>query len=118
MESERRNAKRKKFTYYMRAVDANTLELVGYLTQISAIGIQIDSEKPLPVNVNFKLRVDLTSDIANKTMMVFNARSKWCQPDRAEPNSFNVGFEVTLLSREDMNIYNRMIEKYTTEGNW
>lgn len=102
----------------MRVVDANTLELVGYLIQISAVGIQLDSEKPLPINANFKLRVDLTSEIANKTMMVFNATSKWCQPDRAEPNSFNIGLEVTLLSREDMNIYNRMIERYATESKW
>ncbi|MBL8102065.1 MAG: PilZ domain-containing protein [Anaerolineales bacterium] len=118
MESERRAAKRKRFTYYMRVMDANSLQLIGYLTQISAVGIQVDSEKPLPVNTNFKLRVDLTTDIANKTMMIFNGRSKWCQPDPAEPNSFNVGFEVTLLSREDTEIFNRMIEKYATESSW
>jgi hypothetical protein len=118
MESERRNAKRKKFTYYMQVLDANTLQLIGYLTQISAVGIQVDSEKSLPVNANFKLRVDLTPDIANKTMMVFNGRAKWCQPDKVEPNSFNVGFEVTLLSRDDTDIFNRMIEKYSTESYW
>ncbi len=118
MDSERRNAKRKKFTYYMRVLDANTLQLVGYLTQISAAGIQVDSEKSLPVDANYKLRVDLTPDIANKTMMVFSGRSKWCQPDKAEPNTFNVGFEVTLLSHDDIAIFNRMIEKYSSESNW
>lgn len=102
----------------MQVLDANTLKLVGCLTQISAVGIQVDSEKPIPVNTNFKLRVDLTTDIANKTMMVFNGRSKWCEPDRAEPNSYNVGFEVTLLSRDDAAIYDRMIEKYAAESNW
>jgi hypothetical protein len=118
MDSERRNAKRKKFIYYIQVLDANTLQLIGCLTQISAVGIQVDSEKPLPVNANFKLRVDLSPEIANKTMMVFNGRSKWCLPDRVEPNSFNIGFEVTLLSRDDSEIYNRMIEKYATESSW
>lgn len=118
MESERRTAKRKKFTYYMQVLDANTLQLIGYLTQISAVGIQVDSEKPIPVDINFKLRLDLTTDIANKTMMVFNGLSKWCEPDRTVPNSYNVGFEVTLLSRDDTAIYNRMIEKYAMESNW
>lgn len=112
MESERRNAKRKKFTYYMRVMDASTLLPIGYLTEISAIGIQVDSEKPLPLNAAFKLRLDLTADIANKTNLVFNARSKWCEPDRMIPNSYNIGFEVTLLSNEDAVIFNRMIEKY------
>lgn len=118
MESERRTAKRKRFTYYMRVVDANTLQHIGYLTEISAVGIQVDTERPLPTNVNYKLRVDLTADIANKTFMVFNGRSKWCQPDRAEPNSYNVGFEVTLLSQDDHAIFNRMIEKYASDKNW
>lgn len=118
MESERRSAKRKKFTYYMRVLDAGTLQLIGYLTQISEVGIQVDSEKPLPVNTNFKLRVDLTGEIANKTMMVFNGRSKWCRLDPMEPNSYNIGFEVILLSRDDTEIFNRMIEKYARESNW
>lgn len=118
MESERRNAKRKKFTYYMRVLDANTLQLIGYLTQISEVGILVDTEKPLPINVNYKLRVDLTAEIANKTMMVFNGRTKWCQPDPTEPSSFNVGFEVNLLSRDDTEIFNRMIEKYASDRLW
>lgn len=118
MDSDRRAAKRKKFTYYMRVLDAGTLKPIGYLTQISAVGIQVDSEKPIAVDVGMKLRLDLTTDIANKTMMVFNCRCKWCEPDRAEPNSFNIGFEVTLLSAEDHAIFNRMIEKYATESNW
>ncbi len=118
MEPDRRSSKRKKFTYYMLVLDANTLQPIGYLTQISEVGIQVDSVKPLPVNANFKLRVDLTPDIANKTMMVFNGKSKWCQPDRMEPNSFNIGFEVNLLSRDDAAIYNRMIEKYASDRIW
>ena len=73
----------------MRVMDASTLLPIGYLTEISAIGIQVDSEKPLPLNAAFKLRLDLTADIANKTNLVFNARSKWCEPDRMIPNSYN-----------------------------
>lgn len=117
MESERRKEKRKKFTYYMRVMDAGTLQPIGYLTEISAIGIQVDSEKPLPVNTAFKLRVDLTADIANKTHIAFSARSKWCESDRVVPNSYNIGFEVTLLSHEDSVIFNRMIEKYALDRN-
>ncbi len=118
MDSDRRHARRKKFTYYMQVLDAGTLQLIGYLTQISAVGIQVDCERPILVNANFKLRVNLTPEIANKTMMVFNGRSKWCQPDRTEPNSFNVGFEVSLLSQDDISIFNRMIEKYASDRNW
>lgn len=117
MESERRKDKRKKFNYYMRVMDGNTLQPIGYLKEISAVGIQVDSEKPMPVNVMYKLRVDLTADIANKTHISFTGRSKWCEPDHFEPNTFNIGFEVTLLSKEDTVIFNRMIEKYALDKN-
>ncbi|MBI5842334.1 MAG: PilZ domain-containing protein [Chloroflexi bacterium] len=118
MESERRRQKRRKFTYYMQVMDANTLQLIGHLSDISLIGIKVDSEKPLPVNVNYRLRVNLTQDVANKTFMVFNGRSKWCQMDKLEPNSYNVGFEVSTLSYNDSEIFQRMYDKYGSDSRW
>lgn len=115
MDSERRKRQRRRFTYYMQVLDANTLQLIGHLSDISLIGIRVDSEKPLPVNTNYKLRVDLTSDLGNKTYMVLNGRSKWCEMDKFEPNSYNIGFEVITQSREDSVIFQRMFENYGVE---
>ncbi|WKZ35263.1 MAG: PilZ domain-containing protein [Anaerolineales bacterium] len=112
MDKERRKDARRKFTYYMRVLDAGTQQVIGYLTDISAVGIKVDSDKPLPLDVKYALRMDLTADVANKTSMVFNAVSKWCQADSFEPNTYNIGFEVTLASHDDTQIFNRMIEKY------
>lgn len=116
MESDRRRQKRRKFTYYMRVLDANTFQLVGHLSDISPTGIQMDSEKPLPVNANYKLRVDLTPDVANKNFLVLNGRSKWCEMDKLAPNSYNVGFEVNTLSFDDSMIFQRMFEKYASDS--
>jgi hypothetical protein len=118
MVSERRKLKRRKFTYYMRVIDANTLQPIGHLIEISITGIRVDSEKPLPVNVAYKLRVDLSQDVANKTFMVFDGRSKWCQMDRVVPNLYNIGFEVSTLSEEDSEIFQRMVEKYGSDAKW
>ena len=118
MESERRRQKRRKFTYYMRVLDANTLQTIGHLRDISATGIGLDSEKPLPIDRNYQLRLDLTAEMANKTYMVINGRSKWCQADRLEPNSYNVGFEVNIVSRDDSEIFQRMYEKYGSDSRW
>jgi len=112
LDSERRKQKRRKCAYYMQVVDANTLQLIGYLSDISLIGIKVDTGKPLPVNTNFKMRIDLTPDLANKTYLIFNGRSRWCEADKFEPNSFNVGFEVDILSREDTAIFQRMYNQY------
>jgi Tfp pilus assembly protein PilZ len=115
MAIERRKEKRRKFTYYMRVVDANNLQPIGYLTEISAIGIQVDSEKPLPIGINYLLRLDLTNDIANKNFMAIKGVTKWCQPDKYTPNQYNIGFEVTITARDDAEIFKRMIEKYGSD---
>lgn len=99
----------------MQVLDANTLKVIGYLADISQLGIRVDSDKPLPVNSAYKLRIDLTSDLSNKTFMILNGRAKWCEADKFEPNSFNVGFEVDTQSREDTAIFQRMFESYGVE---
>ena len=116
MESERRREGRRKFTYYMRVLDASSMEVIGYLTEISATGIQVDCEKPLTVGASYKLRLELTSEIANKSNMIIDGRIKWCQTDRFVPNGFNVGFEVSIKAHDDVEIFQRMIEKYGLEN--
>jgi hypothetical protein len=102
----------------MRVMDATTLRPIGHLSDISTIGIKVDSDKPLPVNVDYKLRVDLTPDMASKTYMIFNGRCRWCQMDKLEPNSYNVGFEVNILSHDDSVIFQSMFDKYGSESRW
>jgi hypothetical protein len=102
----------------MQVVDAATLKPVGYLADISTTGLRLDSEKPVPVNANYTLRVDLAPEMANKSFLVLNGRSKWCAMDKLAPNSYNVGFEVGALSRDDSMIFQRMFENYATESRW
>ncbi len=115
MESDRRKQRRRKFTYYVQVMDASSLQLIGHLADISLLGIRVDSEKPLKVNGNYKLRVDLAPELANKTYMTFDGRCKWCEMDRLEPNSYNVGFEVYVPARDDQEIFERMYDKYGRE---
>ena len=110
--NERRNIERREFSYYMRLVDNDTQELVGHLMDLSSGGFKLDSQKAIPPNKDFRLRMDLTSEVANKPSMVFVARSKWCQTDPLDPFVFNVGFQLINISPSDFNIINRMIEKY------
>ncbi len=116
MESERRKDKRRRFTSYMRVADANTLETIGYLTEISTVGIQVDCDKPFPVGKNYKLRLELSPEIANKNNMIINGLIKWCMPDKLVPNGYNIGFEVGITARDDAEIFQRMIAKYGSES--
>ncbi|GAB4504309.1 MAG: hypothetical protein Fur0043_13030 [Anaerolineales bacterium] len=109
---ERRRLERKDFTYYMRLIDTQTDELVGHLVDVSTGGFKLDSPKPLPLEKDYRLHLDLTSEVATKPFMVFKARSKWCQIDPLDPFVYNVGFQITEITPSDMEIFNRIVEKY------
>jgi hypothetical protein len=109
---ERRQKDRKEFSYYMRLIDNETQELVGHLTDISTGGFKMDSQNLIPVNKDFRFRMDLTSEVANKPSMTFVARSKWCEVDPLDPFTYNVGFQLINIAPSDLAIFNRMMEKY------
>jgi hypothetical protein len=113
---ERRKLSRRNFSYYMRLMNDKTGELVGHLTDISTNGFKVDSLKVIPANVDFSFRIELTGEVANKTYMVFGARSRWCEHDRFDPNSYNVGFQITNITPADLEIFSRMFEKYGSRG--
>ena len=110
--SERRNIERKEFSYYMRLIDNDTQDLIGHLVDISSGGFKLDSQTPIPVSKDFRLRMELTSEVADKPTMTFIARSKWCEIDPLAPFVYNVGFQMINISPGDLNIIKRMMEKY------
>jgi hypothetical protein len=99
----------------MRLIDTQTQELVGHLVDVSTGGFKLDSPKPLPLEKDYRLHLDLTSEVASKPFMVFRARSKWCQSDPLDPFVYNVGFQITEIAPTDMEIFNRIVEKYGTQ---
>ena len=114
--ANKRKINRRDFTYYMPVTDDLTKQLIGYLSDISTGGFKLDSQKEIRPGQDFRLHIELTADIADKTSMVFIARSKWCHRDHVDPNTFNVGFEIINISPSDMAIFQRMFEKYGSQN--
>jgi hypothetical protein len=113
--SDKRKIARRDFTYYMQVTDDLSKQLIGYLTDISTGGFRLDTPKQIPAGQDFRMQVQLTADIADKTSMSFVARSKWCHPDHVDPNTYNVGFEIVTMTSSDMLIFQRMFDKYGSE---
>jgi hypothetical protein len=113
--AERRKISRKEFSYYMRVMDESTGKVVGHLSDISTGGFKLDCKQAIPLNVNMRLRIDLTPEVAKKEYMLFVARPKWCQADRFEPTSFNVGFQIVEMTPADLDIFVRMFERYGSQ---
>lgn len=113
--ADKRKLNRREFTYYMQVLDDATKQIVGYLSDISTGGFKLDCDQRLPVGHDFRLVIQLNSEIADKTSMTFIARSKWCRPDHIDPTSFNVGFEIVNMAPSDMVIFQRIFEKYGSQ---
>ncbi|MEW6287271.1 MAG: PilZ domain-containing protein [Chloroflexota bacterium] len=113
--ADKRKKDRREFTYYMQVKDEATKQIIGYLSDISTGGFKLDCPKQIPPGQDFRMQIDLTADVADKTTMVFIARSKWCRPDHIDPTSFNVGFEIINMAPSDVMIFQRIFEKYGRE---
>ena len=118
MSAERRNIKRRKCNYYLRVVDYNTQQLVGYFSDLSTQGFKVDSPQPITVNKDYNLRVDLTGDVSDKAFIAFVARSRWFQPDSTDPSMLNAGFQIVGISQQDNEIFQRVVEKYGIDIAW
>jgi hypothetical protein len=103
---------RRDFFYYMQIRDADTKEIVGHLADISSGGFKLDCKSPVPINKDVRFLMNLPSEIADKPCMVFGARSRWCEIDPLDPCAYNAGYQLTHIFPEDLEIINRMLEKY------
>ena len=112
---ERRTQPRKSFNYYMRLLNDDTKEVVGYLTDISSGGFKLDSSEKLPLNKDYRLRMDNIGAVADKPEMVFVARTRWCQVDRLDPFVYNIGFQIINIAPGDANILKKVVEKYGSD---
>ncbi|HCM96875.1 MAG: hypothetical protein A2X25_05450 [Chloroflexi bacterium GWB2_49_20] len=112
MQKERRSNKRIKISYYVSVVNAETYEQLGILLEITTKGFLIDSQKILPIDKPYRLRLDLTDENFEQPFINFTAQAKWVRPDRMEPSFYNIGFEILELSENDKKIVDLIMEKY------
>jgi hypothetical protein len=84
---------------------------LGYLLNITPEGAMILSEKPLEVNLEVELHIELPEGLSDLREMVFLARSRWCQPD-INPEFYDVGFMFLKSSKEYTELIYRMVEEY------
>ena len=116
MVAERRQLSRRNFSYYMRVTDEATGKLVGHFSDISTGGFKLDSSKLVSINTDYRLRIDQTGEISNKSYITFKARARWCNVDAFDPNLYNVGFQIIEMTPGDYDIFVKMFSTYGVQG--
>jgi hypothetical protein len=96
----------------MRVMDEATGKLVGHISDISSGGFKLDSKQPVTVGNVFRLRIDQTNEISDKSYLVFSASATWCLADPFDPGTYNIGFKITEMSPGDFNIFLKMFNTY------
>lgn len=116
MPGEGRSNERRKFGYYLPVVELGTLDLFGYLANVSPRGFKMDSVKPHGVNRDYDPRVDLPEEISSKPYINFIPRVMWIHPDPIDPATFHEGYKIQNISTIDEGIFNKMMDNYARPG--
>jgi len=111
--AERRKIERRSISYYMRIIDGGTNQMIGHLADITLKGLKMDSQKPIPKNIEYRLRINTTDDVANKTFIEFMACSRWCELDPLQSGLYEIGFEILKIDHIDAEIVRRIMDKYS-----
>jgi hypothetical protein len=108
---ERRRLKRKHLFFYTRVFDIKGGVLLGHLENITPAGLMVISEKPVELNKEYHLRIDLPEYEYNRTHLELHGRSLWSQPD-VDPSFHTTGFQLFDVSEEESAIILRINQEY------
>lgn len=111
MVEDRRQLKRRHLIFYLRVFDIKTNKLLGHLVDITPQGVMLISEKTIPLNTDFELKMALPSKSGQMHAFNFKARSLWCDKD-INPDFYDTGFQLTDIDHEDRKIIEDLIEDF------
>ena len=109
--AEKRKFPRRDLIFYSRVSDGRSGRVLGYLLNITPEGAMILSEKPLEVDWEVELHIELPDDLSDLREMVIPARSRWCQPD-INPEFYDIGFVFLQVTEEYIGLIQRLVEEY------
>lgn len=114
-ESTPRRHRRRHLYYYLKVFDARSGHLLGHLVDLTAEGMQLVNHEPLPVEADWRVRMEMPSALDGHTDVVLEARSVWCRRD-VNPEYYGVGFRLIGVSPAARSLFESMITKFGFDG--
>ena len=114
---ERRNLKRRHLIYYLRVFNDKTNEVIGHVIDIHTDGHLLISDKPLPTNQTFRLRMVLPTEINRHQEITFDAQSVWSRRDNI-PDFYNTGFKFIDLAPQYVETIRQLIHLFGLQDIW
>jgi hypothetical protein len=109
---DRRKLPRKDLMSYSQVFDISQGKLIGYLGDLNLIGAMIIGDEALKVAERLTISIQLPElPKINATRLALLVRVVWCHPDLS-PEYFNIGVEFELITDEQKEIIEAVIENY------
>jgi c-di-GMP-binding flagellar brake protein YcgR len=111
--SEQRKETRKKLMAFTPVYDYAAHALIGYVSDISLLGMKVISEHPVETGNEITLHVELPDSLTNKTdqTLLTPARIAWCRTDE-NLKSFMIGFAFIKLTTKQESIIQSILDRY------
>jgi hypothetical protein len=105
MLTEKRKYERHRGGDYLRVIDSDTEEILGYITEMSLGGFRLESPKTLTLEKDYTLRLEYAIEEDDMRYIVLIARARWSQPDPIEPYETILGFQIVSIARSEEENY-------------
>jgi Tfp pilus assembly protein PilZ len=111
--SEHRKETRKKLMAFTPVYDSNQRLLLGYVGDLTLLGVMVIGEKSLEINKEVVLKIEFPDNLSDviATHITIPARVAWCRHDES-PQYFNIGFEFTEVTLQHTKIFQAILKRY------
>ena len=111
--SEHRKATRKKLMAFTPVYDADQRVLLGYVRNLSLLGVMVVGEKIVEINQVKMLKIEFPNKQLDliSTHITIPAQVAWCKQDK-NLGYFDTGFEFTQVTPEQTKVFQVIMERY------
>ncbi len=109
---ERRKQPRKELMSYSQVYDLYHGQLIGYLGDINLLGAMVIGDEQLEMNTTMTISIQLPElPGITASRIAMPVRVAYCKRDLS-PEYFNIGLEFKLITDNQRNIIETLIENY------
>ena len=108
-----RKESRKKLMAFTPVYELQHKTLIGYVGDLTLKGAMVVGEKPVDIDRHLILGIEFPEVPSTMTTarIVIPSRVAWCRQDES-PQSFNIGFEFSDISPENVKTIEAILERY------
>ena len=109
--SEKRKHKRIPLHYYLKVLESNSEEHIGYLIDVSEEGFKLLSEDHIPKGSKLDCSLQLPDDLDGREEISFTAKSCWTGKD-VNPDYYVSGFHIDDIEPDGVKVILSIIYHY------